>query len=324
MTPPPPARSGPAEATTLDWFLLAGLTLLGGSSLTFIHAAIETMPPTLVTIGRLWIAAAALFALMRARRLSFPSFLIRTASGAAINPAWRSMIGVGVIGYTIPFLIFPWAQQYVESGLAGVYMAFMPLWTLGLAYFFADEKLNARKIAGFILGFVGVALLLAPEASAGVGSSNFLAQAGLLLATFFYAVSVVLTRRAPAMTPRVFSAGAVTMGAAFATPALLMTPIEPAQWSPVSIASIIILGIGPTAVAGFIIFTIVARAGASFMALANYGTPVVAVVLGAILFHERLDGGALAALAIILAGVAISQWKPRAVVNVSTDAQRSI
>lgn len=309
MNPPSASRPGPAEATAFDWTLLALLTALGGSSFTFIHAAIETAAPSVVAVGRLWVAAAALFLMMRAKRQSLPPFLIRTKDRLRLNPIWKWMIGVGIIGYSIPFLIFPWAQQFVESGLAGVYMAFMPLWTLGLAYFFADEKLNPQRIAGFLMGFAGVLILLGPEALAGVRASGFLAQAGLLVATLCYAISVVMSRRAPGTSPRVFSAGVVAMGAIFATPALLFAAADLSALSLKSAASIVILGIGPTALAGFIIFTIVGRAGASFMALANYVTPLVAVVLGALIYHERLEASVLIALAVILAGVAISQWK---------------
>jgi drug/metabolite transporter (DMT)-like permease len=311
MTPPTPHRAGPAEASPADWMLLAALTAIGGSSFTFIHAAIETVPPALVAIGRLWIAAGALYLVMRSKRQNLPPILIRTNGRRRLNMIWRWMIAIGIVGYSIPFLIFPWAQQFVESGLAGVYMAFMPLWTLALAYFFADEKLAPAKVAGFLLGFAGVLMLLGPEAISGLRSSGFIAQASLLVATLCYAISVVLTRRAPGASPAVLSAGVVGMGAVFATPALFFSAFEPSHWSTKSLASIVVLGLGPTALAGFIIFTIVARAGASFMALANYATPVVAVILGAILFHERLDFGVFAALAFILSGVAISQRKRR-------------
>ncbi len=312
MNSPMRPKPGPTEATPLDWALLALLTALGGSSFTFIHAAIETVPPPIVAIGRLWIAAATLFISMRAYRQNFPPFLVRTNNRRRLTAEWRWMIGIGIIGYSIPFLIFPWAQQYVESGLAGVYMAFMPLWTLGLAYLFADERLNARRIIGFLMGFAGVLILLGPEAIKGVRASGFLAQAGLLVATLCYAISVVMTRRAPGVGPRVFAAGVVVMGAVFATPALLLAEFDPSMWSLKSAGSVVILGIGPTALAGFIIFTIVGRAGASFMALANYLTPVVAVMLGALIFHEKLEPSAFAALSIILAGVAVSQSKQAA------------
>ncbi|MFZ5616117.1 MAG: DMT family transporter [Pseudomonadota bacterium] len=311
MKPPTLRMSGPAEARNLDWVLLSLLIALGGSSFTFIHAAIETVPPPLVAVGRLWIAAIALYIAMRAKGRRFPPFLVRAKEGLRPHLLWAWMIGVGIVGYSIPFLIFPWAQQYVESGLAGVYMAFMPLWTLGLAYFFADENLNPQRIAGFLMGFAGVLVLMGPETIAGVAGSSLAAQAGLLLATLFYAASAVMSRRAPPARPRVFSAGIVLMGAVFATPALLFASIDPSVWSVKSIVSVFALGLGPTALAGIIIITVIRRAGASFMALANYVTPLVAVMLGAILYHERLDATAFVALGLILTGVAISQRKSK-------------
>lgn len=306
------ALQGPSAARPLDWALLAGLVVLGGSSFTFIHLAIETIPPVVVTTGRLWIAAAALFAVMIFRGMGFPPLLIRTKDGRRLHPAWRSMMAVGAVGYAIPFLIFPWAQQQVASGLAGLYMAFMPLSTLGLAYFFADEALTPQKIAGFALGAVGVALLIGPEAVSGVAGSSVVAQAALLMATFLYAGSAVLSRRAPPIRPTVFSAGTTLMGAIFTTPALLFSEANPESWSAASVASVLILGIGPTAMAGFVIIVIIQRAGAGFMALANYVTPVFAVVAGAVLFHERLHLSAFAALTIILIGVAVSQNRGKA------------
>lgn len=315
MTSTASKNVGPAAAGSPEWALLAMLIALGGSSFSFIHAAIETAPPQIVAVGRLWVAAIALYIVMRAKGRRFPPLFIRTKAGWRLHLLWAWMVGVGAIGYSIPFLIFPWAQQYVESGLAGVYMAFMPLWTLMLAYFFADEKLTPQRIGGFAMGFAGVLVLMGPEAIAGVAGSSLAAQAGILFATVLYAASAVMSRRAPTARPRVFSAGIVLVGAVFASPALFFTPIDPSAWSMKSILSIIALGLGPTAAAGVIIIMIIRRAGASFMALANYVTPLVAVILGAIFFHERLDPTALVALALILAGVAVSQRKGKPVIE---------
>jgi len=80
-------------------------------------------------------------------------------------------------------------------------------------------------------------------------------------------------------------------------------------------ASVVILGLGPTALAGIIIIMIIRRAGASFMALGNYFVPAIAVFLGAVLFHERLAPQAFIALAVILVGVAISQSRKRPVIE---------
>ncbi|MFN0022829.1 MAG: DMT family transporter [Parvularculaceae bacterium] len=317
--------AGPAVAGAADWLLLAGLVVLGGSSFMLIRLALETAPPGIVTIGRLWVAAIVLYAAMRIKGRRFPSVLVRTNSGLRPHRLWVWMAAVGLVGYTIPFFIFPWAQQFVPSGLAGVYMAFMPIWTLGLAFVFADDRLTPGKIAGFVLAAIGVVVLMGPDAIAGISGASFAAQASLLLATLLYAASAVMSRRAPPARRIVFSAGIVLMGAVFATPGLLLTPIRPEDWSLVSMASIVALGLGPTALAGVIIIVVIRRAGASFMALANYISPLYAVIVGAILFGEQLGLPVFIALGFIFAGVAISQRRapPVAAVLPAVSVQKS-
>lgn len=296
-----------AAARPADWLLFAILVALGGSSFAFIRMAVETAPPAAVATARLWIAAFFLYAVMRQAGRKFPPAVVATGDGRRLHLAWVSLLSVSLVGYAIPFLIFPWAQQHVESGLAGVYMAFMPLSTAALAAAFAGERLTRLKAAGFLLGFIGVLMLMGPEVLGGAARTSLLAQAGLLLATFCYAVSVILSRRAPPMRPRVFAAATALGGAVLTTPALLFADLDPASWSLRSLLSILVLGIGPTGLAGLIIIILVRRVGAGFMALANYLTPVVAVAIGAAAFGERLAPTTFAALAVILAGVALSR-----------------
>lgn len=304
-------NQGPSAARPLDWLLLAALVALGGSSFGFIRTAVSTIPPAIVSIGRLWVGAIFLFAVMRLARRRFPPLLVKGAKGPRLHLSWASMLAVSGIGYTIPFFIFPWAQQFIASGLAGVYMAFMPIWTLGLAYLFANESLGRAKLVGFALGFSGVILLMGPDVVGGAAKSSLLAQAGLLAATLCYAVSVILSRRTPPIRPRVFACGTVLGAAIMSTPALFFIDMHPEQWTLASMLSIVALGVGPTGIAGIVIIMLVKRAGAGFMALANYLTPIWAVMVGALVFGERLGLNVFFALAIILVGVAISQRRKR-------------
>ena len=301
----PLKAAGVARPT--EWLLFAMLVAIGGSSFAFIKMAVETVPPPVVAAARLWIGAIFLFAIMRVAGRRFPGLVVGTDKGPRLHVAWVSMLAVSLIGYAIPFLIFPWAQQFVVRGLAGVYMAFMPIWTIALAFLFAGEKLTRWKIAGFALGFLGVMILMGPDVIGGAAHSGVLAQAGLLLATICYAVSVVISRRAPAIRPRVFACGTVLGGAILTTPALFFADLDPAHWSLKSVLSVVVLGIGPTGLAGLIIIILVKRVGASFMSLANYLTPVWAVALGALAFGERLAWTTFFALGVILAGVALSR-----------------
>lgn len=304
----PLKAEGRAEA--LDWAIFAALVAIGGSSFAFIKGAIATVPPAIVAVGRLWVGAAFLYTVMRAGGERFPP--LRDEAGARrLSAVWASMLWVSAVGYAIPFLIFPWAQQYVASGLAGLYMAFMPLWTIGLAHFFAGERLTRAKGAGFALGFIGVAVLMGGDAFAGAAGSSLAAQAALALATLCYSISVIISRRTAYVPPRTFACITVLGGAVLATPALLLAQFDPAGWSPGSVVSVIALGLGPTGLAALLIIIVVQRVGAGFMSFANYLTPVWAVALGAILYHERLHWSAFAALVVVLAGVAVSRLSRR-------------
>jgi len=300
-------HQAPAQAAPFDWALLALIVAFGGSSFVMIRSAVETMPPAAIAVGRLWIGAIVLYAIMRHAGRRLPPLLIRSHGKPRLRRTWFWIIAVGIVGNTLPFFIFPWAQQYVESGLAGIYMAFMPIWTIALAFFFAGESLTGRKLAGFGLGFVGVVILMGPEVLKGAMGADLRAQGALLIATFLYAASAVLARRAPPIRPRVFAAGMMLVAALAATPALLFASFETSQWSLTSMASVIGLGIFPTGLNGVLIIMLIRRAGAGFMALTNYITPLWAVAMGALIYGERLEPGAFLALAIILIGVAISQ-----------------
>ena len=294
-------------AEARDWLFLGCIVVIGGSSFALIRQAVETAPPQLVAVGRLWVGAIFLIIAMRIKGRRFPPLLARTKNGLRLHRAWAYMAAIGAIGSTVPFFIFPWAQQSVDSALAGVYMAFMPIWTLILAYFFAGEMLSANKIFGFALGFAGVLVLMGPGALSGVRDANLAPQIGLLIATIFYAVAAVLARRAPTIRPRVFTAGNLLCAAIFATPGLLFAQLEPSKWSLASLLSIVALGIFPTGLGALMIIILIKRTGAGFMALANYVTPLWAMAVGALFFGERLAINVFVALALILIGVYVSQ-----------------
>ncbi|MEM6539051.1 MAG: EamA family transporter [Pseudomonadota bacterium] len=305
-------RKPKTEATPqpLDWLLLLLIVIIGGSSFAMIRVAVADFSPMTIMAGRLWVAAIVLYALMKVKGRKFPPVVVGTASGPRLHKTWVSMALVGLIGNTIPFFLFPWAQRTIDSGLAGVYMAFMPIWTLALAYLFAGEALTRNKVIGFVLGLAGVLILMGPEAIAGAATNSVLAQVAILVATLCYAVTAILARRAPPVRPRTYAAGAVLCAALFSAPAYILSEgVTLPTLSLPAIAAVVGLGVGPSGIGTLFIVIIIRRVGASFMALANYLTPVYAVGLGALAFAERLDQGVFIALAVILAGVFVSQRK---------------
>ncbi|NHK26861.1 DMT family transporter [Parvularcula flava] len=307
---PATATARPAEPSLRDWLLLGLLTLIGGASFAGIKLAVATALPGTVSAGRLWAAAAFLLIYAYATGRHLPAFLRREeGKGWTVSTEWRFMMAGGVIGYAIPFTLFPFAQQTVSSMLAGIYMAFMPLVTIILARIFADEELTVRKVTGFMLGTTGVIFLIGPAAIANILSADVIAQGAMILAVICYAIYAVLTRRAPEMQARSFAAGVMLSSAVAASPFALVSGQDWGAVSAVSWLSILFLGLFPSAIAAILIITLIRKAGAGFMALTNYATPVVAIIIGMSAFGEPLKPTFIAGLVAILIGLAISRTK---------------
>lgn len=293
----------PPRPRLTDLFFLSVLILTGGASFSGIRYAVETAEPGVVAAGRLWVAAIAMLIYAYGTDRRLPPLL----TSQRLDKRWGFMIACGVVGYTIPFTLFPFAQQTIPSMLAGIYMAFMPLITVILARFFASEALTMRKLAGFVIGTGGVVFLIGFDALARLGDADVIAQFAMLLATTCYAAYAVTTKRAPVMPARSFAAGMLLCSAMAATPLALVSGQDWAVLSLRSMLAIIFLGLFPSALAAIMIINLIQRVGAGFMALGNYVTPLVAILFGYVLFDEPIQENFLIGLAIILAGLALAQ-----------------
>lgn len=284
-----------------DWALLAALVAMWGSAFMFIKLGVATVPPATLAAGRLAIGAAILYAVMRSRGLALPPPGTR----------WLSFAALAVVGNSIPFYLISWGQQVIDSALAGILMAIMPLATLLLAHFFvAGERMTANRALGFSLGFGGIVVLMGPAALAGLGGSllEIMAQAAVLAGALCYAANSVMARRLIETDFLVASTAVLILGAVAIVPLALVLD-QPWTLAPSagSAAAIVWLGIGPTALATLLYFTLVASAGPTFMSLVNYLSPIVAVLAGVTLLGEQPDTSAVAALGLILLGIALSR-----------------
>ncbi|MCW5603052.1 MAG: DMT family transporter [Burkholderiales bacterium] len=285
--------------------LLIALAAMWGSSFMFNKLSVATVPPATVVAGRLTIAALILLMVMHAQRLRLPP----------PGRIWVSYAALAMIGNAIPFFLITWGQKVVDSALAGILMAIMPLATLLLAHFFvAGERLSRNRLAGFALGFGGIVVLMGPAALTGLGGSPLQAvsQLAVLCAALCYAANSVLARRTIRDGFLVASAATLLLASALMLPlALVIDQPWSAAPSASSVAAIVWLGIGPTAVATICYFALISSAGPTFMSLVNYISPVVAVICGVALVNEHPGTEAYVALILVLAGIALSQLRRR-------------
>ncbi len=300
--------------TALDWLLLAALVAMWGSSFMFIKLGVATVPTSTLVAARLMLGALILIAVVYLRGARLPPLSFKAGR------VWANYTILALLGNCIPFTAITWGQQRTDSALAGILMAVMPLATMLLAHFFVKgEHMTRHRVMGFVLGFAGIVVLMGPgtlEQMAGL-SVTTLSQLAILAGALCYAGNSVLTRLlARGDDALVASAAMLLIASVIALPVALLVdrPWSAGTLTPAaaSLWAIVWLGVGPTAIATVVYFRLIESAGPTFMSLVNYMSPAVAVFLGVALLDETPGLHAYIALGLILAGIAVSQWRRRA------------
>jgi len=294
-------------ATARDWGLLTALGMIWGASFMSTKVATADFTPLTLSGLRLTLAAATLAAVLRASGAWLPGFATRQE-----RLFWLAAAGVAFFSNAMPFTMLAWGQRHIDSGLAGVFMATVPLFVLPLgAWFVPGEALSLRKAAGFLLGFAGVLVLIGPAALAGLGTGpalTLLAQGACLAAAFGYAAGSILSKRAPQLGLLRFAAASLILAAAMTLPmaVLLEAPLasRPTLWGTLALAY---LGLVPTALAMVMLLSVIGSAGPGFLSMVNYQVPVWAVLFGAVVLGEVPSPRLGLALVLILAGLGIAQ-----------------
>ena len=281
--------------------MLLALAAFWGTNFMFVKLGVSAVPPATFVAARLVIGALILVAVVRALGYAFPPF----------GPAWRPYVVLALVGNCLPFWFISWGQQHVDSALAGILMGVVPLLTLVLAHRFAPgERMTPQRVIGFFLGFLGVVVLIGPAALSGLGGSPLavIAQGSVLCGAVCYSANSVIARVKVRGDLMVASAATVAIAALISVPVALMLD-EPWRLDPGrdTVAVILWIGIGPTAIATFIYFALIRSAGPTFMSTMNYLVPCVALGTGVSLLGEQPGVNAYAGLVLILAGIGISQ-----------------
>ena len=292
----------PARPTLGNWIGLIALGLIWGASFLGIAIALEGFAPVWVAAGRILIGALTLTAIAVAMgvRIPFsPAILVFAA-------------GMGVFSNALPFFLLGWSQQHVTSGFAGITMAAIPLFVIGFAHFLVQgEALTRPKALGFVIGLIGVGVLIGPEVLAASGSEyEAMARLGCLAASLSYAVGAILTRRCPEVHPVGFGVLALWVASAIILPAALISKGVPQMPEARPLLALLYLGLLPTGFATYLLVGIIRSAGPSFLSQVNYHVPVWSVLLGVLVLNEDLPGRFILALAIIIGGLMLARRSP--------------
>lgn len=272
------------------WLAFGALSVIWGVPYFFIRIAVQEVPPFVVAWSRITLAALILL----------PIAWRRGALGT-LRRHWAAVIAFALVEFVVPFSAIAIGERWIGSAITGILIAGVPLTVVILARFFGvHEPLGRRRLLGLVTGFVGVAALVGFGPVSGV--QGWAGVGCMLLATLGYAIGPLIIQR---HLSGIDSLGPVAASLTIASlvlllPALLTFPSR--LPSAVSLCSIAVLGVLCTAVAMFLMFYLVAHAGASRASIITYINPVVATLLGVGLLHERLGAGGVMAFAIILIG----------------------
>jgi drug/metabolite transporter (DMT)-like permease len=295
----PAAPAGIRSPGLQDFALLLLLALTWGSSFLFIKQAVETLPPLSLAVGRMSIGAALLLAIAFAKRQAAPR-------GRGL---WGRMVLLGIIGNSLPFFLIAWGEQFTPSNLAAILMATIPSFVILLAHFLThDEPLTLGKGLGALLGFAGVVALIGVDALEGLGAV-VIGQTAILGGALSYSLYGIYARRLPKLGSEMLVGTILLAGLIPLIPVWLAID-QPWTLAPDGKAwfSVAWLGLLSTGGGNLLFFLLLRRVGAGFGSFNNYLVPLMGVGWGYFLAGEKPSWNALAALLLILTGLALARW----------------
>jgi drug/metabolite transporter (DMT)-like permease len=273
------------------WLAFATLSLIWGIPYLFIKVAVDGgISPFFLSWARLVLGAALLFAIVPRQGLE----MLRRGPR-------RWILAYATVEMALPFPLIAAGEQHVDSSVAAIVIATVPLLIALLALRFDHtERPTRTRLVGMLIGLGGVVALVGIDLSGNPG--EVLGAAAVLLAALGYAAGpMIIKRHFVDFDPRATMAASLTVAAVLLTPAALLTfPTSTPQAD--ALASIVILGIVCTATAFVVLVVLIKEVGAGRASIITYVNPVVAVTLGVIVLGESPGAGAIAGLLLILAG----------------------
>jgi drug/metabolite transporter (DMT)-like permease len=278
------------------------LALVWGASFLFIKVGLEGLSPTQVVLGRVAAGATALVLVTVLTRRPLPRELA----------VWGHMLVVALLLCVVPFLLFSWAETRISSGLASIYNATTPLMTMLVALAaLPSERPTRTRLAGLLVGFAGVVLVLGPWGFEGRGGNGSVAgQLACLGATACYGTATVYLRRfvsprgLPAVTVATAQVGLAALVMLVAAPFVAASPVH---LTPRVVASVLTLGALGTGLAYVWLTNIVVGWGATNASTVTYLTPLVGVVLGVVALGETVTWNQPVGALVVVLGIAISE-----------------
>jgi len=274
--------------TRRGWLLFIALGIIWGLPYLLIKVGVAELSPVVVVFLRVASAAVILVPIAAAR-----------GQFAGLRGRWKWVALFAVMEIMIPFFTLTWAEQRISSSLAALLVAAVPMvaavtaWRLGI-----DDRLTGIRIAGLVIGVVGVGFLIGLDLVGGDLLS--IAAVGVTVVGYATAPLIIARKLADAPSMAVIAAALTINAVVYAPLAWFSRPVQPVSahvW-----LSLLALGVVCTALAFLVFFALIAEAGPSRSTLITYVNPAVALLLGVVILHEALTAGLIIGFPLVLLG----------------------
>jgi drug/metabolite transporter (DMT)-like permease len=288
---------------TKHWIAFIALGIIWSSSFLWIKIGVQEAGPTSLVAFRM------LFGVLSAATVAF----IQKDKWPRDLKTWGMYAILGPASLAIPIFLISWGEQTIDSAVASILNATVPLFTLIIAHFYLhDDKMNPQKVTGLLIGFAGIVILLSKDLFVSAHNSA-IGQAAVILAALFYAGSAVWARK---VTQHVD--GAVRAAAPLLTATLFMWAVAPFIETPFRIPALPItwvaalwLGVLGSGIAMVLNYYLLHEIGPTRTTMVTYVFPPGGVILGVIFLNEQLSWQLFAGAVLIIASLVVVNWKQK-------------
>ena len=284
------------------WFVFLLLGAIWSSSFMWIKIAVQEVGPTTLVAFRV------LFGLL----FGIVVILIQRVTLPRSFKEWGPLLLLGITNVAIPFFLISWGEQAIDSAVAAILDATLPLFTILIAHFLLeDDKMTVPKVLGLLIGFAGVVVLMSKDIGASFGS--VLGQLAVVLACIFYSGSDVFARKMTESTPGILrSAGPLISATIIMWPTAFLVE-RPFQIPHLVVTwiALLFLGVLGSGLAFVMAYYLIHEIGPTRTSMVTYLYPIGGVILGVIFLNEKLSWQLVVGTVLVIISLAVVNWKPK-------------
>lgn len=272
---------------------LVALSAIWGGSFLFMRVAAPVFGPAWLVFGRVGIGALFLLGL---------AYYLNKSRHMASN--WRHFTIIAFFNSALPFFLFAVAAASLNASQLSVLNATAPVWAYLIAVFIREERFQAKRICGILLGILGVYLIFdkGSMADAPVQPIPVICS---LLAAFSYGIATTYTKRAKvAVEPFLNALGSMIFATLLVAPALLFFPMK-SDITLVASGSVFAIGVLCSGVAYLLYFRLIKDLGATSALTVTFLIPIFGTLWGFLLLGEDVGGKGVIGMLVVIAGTII-------------------